>query len=308
MLQRLFVAVLSLMATTLPAQIQVKLAQAPSGDPATHPPFEAGVTLLATVTYPTNKTLWIGYQIIEESRPYTKGTSVRLQFLFERPSEPRRQSARQAVIKGVDEVRSFLTNRFGAVTCKTSLDHDQVDMLWLLHDLGFQSSTSSMEKALPGQAPVAACDGCSIAPFEMVHFLGLADLYDASARWHQQLDPQVYWGNRVSHLGRMLYLARSLMGDDLFLLGDVQGEQAGFVWGSIAADGRGEVVELFVNERVRGRGLGRHLLSAVEQSLQKAGASRITLDVSSRNIAAMRFYERQGYQRGRNSFYRVWEP
>jgi len=52
---------------------------------------------------------------------------------------------------------------------------------------------------------------------------------------------------------------------------------------------------LAVNKRLRGQGIGSHILSHIEARAQQAGLTKVALMVSIDNQPARRFYERNGY-------------
>ncbi|MGQ7957408.1 GNAT family acetyltransferase [Pseudomonas sp. SP16.1] len=82
---------------------------------------------------------------------------------------------------------------------------------------------------------------------------------------------------------------------ELFLVGEVDGQlvasaMAGF-------DGhRGWVNYLAVCPTQRRRGLGRQLMTAVEQRLEALGCPKLNLQVRDGNQAVLAFYERLGYR------------
>jgi ribosomal protein S18 acetylase RimI-like enzyme len=69
----------------------------------------------------------------------------------------------------------------------------------------------------------------------------------------------------------------------------------GFLHGTIARDGTGEIEAIGVLPRARGRGLGRWLLRRSEQLLDEEGAREIQLRVAESNDAAMSLYVEEGY-------------
>jgi [ribosomal protein S18]-alanine N-acetyltransferase len=73
----------------------------------------------------------------------------------------------------------------------------------------------------------------------------------------------------------------------------------------IAAGWRGYVVTLDVAAEYRRRGLAGQMMQAVEMLAEEAGALRMELHVFTENEAAIRFYERIGYERiaRRHRFY-----
>jgi ribosomal-protein-alanine N-acetyltransferase len=77
------------------------------------------------------------------------------------------------------------------------------------------------------------------------------------------------------------------------------GTMAGFVIVQIegaAAERYGYVVTIDVAVEWRRGGLGRELLARAEQKVREAGVGRMGLHVAVDNDAAIRFYERMGYQ------------
>lgn len=76
------------------------------------------------------------------------------------------------------------------------------------------------------------------------------------------------------------------------------GEQA---VGSIAlipfAPGTGEIKRVFVEPEWRGRGISQALLAAIEEQAQAMGYERVCLETGQPQVAAVRLYERAGYQR-----------
>jgi ribosomal protein S18 acetylase RimI-like enzyme len=59
---------------------------------------------------------------------------------------------------------------------------------------------------------------------------------------------------------------------------------------------RGWVYYLAVDQRVRGRGLGSQMMSDAEAWLRGSGTPKLNLMVRTSNAAALRFYERLGYE------------
>lgn len=59
--------------------------------------------------------------------------------------------------------------------------------------------------------------------------------------------------------------------------------------------GLGEIKRMYVVPRARSRGVGTHLLVALENAARKLGYERVRLDTGSRQPAAKLIYERAGY-------------
>jgi GNAT superfamily N-acetyltransferase len=62
-----------------------------------------------------------------------------------------------------------------------------------------------------------------------------------------------------------------------------------------AVDGR--IMGLVVDDRWRGRGLGKHLMQHMERWCQERGAGRVLLTSANRRADAHRFYDAIGYER-----------
>lgn len=58
----------------------------------------------------------------------------------------------------------------------------------------------------------------------------------------------------------------------------------------------GMIDELWVREKVRGRGMGSEALSALQKTLQAAGVRALSLEVAESNEKAVRIYARAGFQ------------
>ena len=70
------------------------------------------------------------------------------------------------------------------------------------------------------------------------------------------------------------------------------------------AGGQGEIANLAVDERARGRGLGAILLEAALEEARRQGAEEVFLEVRSSNARARQLYESRGFiEVGRRSRY-----
>ena len=58
----------------------------------------------------------------------------------------------------------------------------------------------------------------------------------------------------------------------------------------------GFVDELWIREKVRGRGMGSEALLALMKALAEAGVKALSLEVSAQNANAIRIYERAGFR------------
>ena len=84
---------------------------------------------------------------------------------------------------------------------------------------------------------------------------------------------------------------------------EVDGEAAGFVacdatWHSFFDEDVGEIHEIVVARKYKGKGIGKKLMEVAENYLKSKGHRKIELWVGERNHAARRFYEKLGYTAG----------
>jgi len=87
----------------------------------------------------------------------------------------------------------------------------------------------------------------------------------------------------------------------LWLVADVDGVPVGTVWGELFPehDRSGltvHVVSFRVHDSFQNRGIGSHLLRAVEEEARLRGRRVATLFVAQDNGGAIRLYERHGYR------------
>lgn len=102
------------------------------------------------------------------------------------------------------------------------------------------------------------------------------------------------WIDEVLNL--MLSVRRSGdMDNELYILRDERGERAGLLWMGISkdqftCDGTGYVLQVYVEERLRRRGLGKALMRSAEEWCREKGLFSLTLNVGSVNETAKRLY------------------
>jgi [ribosomal protein S18]-alanine N-acetyltransferase len=88
--------------------------------------------------------------------------------------------------------------------------------------------------------------------------------------------------------------SESPAGDTIVLVASAADEIVGAALGLLQADD-GHVVDLAVAPRVRRRGVGRRLLSALTAELRTRGARAITLEVRAGNLSALSLYRGAGF-------------
>ena len=71
---------------------------------------------------------------------------------------------------------------------------------------------------------------------------------------------------------------------------------ASFGWSIELGGMDGFVDELWIREKVRGRGMGSEALLALMKALAEAGVKALSLEVSAQNANAIRIYERAGFR------------
>ena len=78
------------------------------------------------------------------------------------------------------------------------------------------------------------------------------------------------------------------------------GQAIGYALGRIGDHGPTTVYvsDLWVDEAARGRGLGRELLRRISEEAAVRGTTHVLLDVDSRNVDALTFYRRLGFEEG----------
>ena len=82
----------------------------------------------------------------------------------------------------------------------------------------------------------------------------------------------------------------------LFLIARVDGDLAGCVGLRTLTPGIGEIKCLFVRPRFRGHGLGRRLLTAVEEAARERGHAHLRLDTMAELVEARSLYADAGYR------------
>lgn len=99
--------------------------------------------------------------------------------------------------------------------------------------------------------------------------------------------------------GALAWLAEDTAGNPLGYLLAVT--QFSLEYGGIAA----EIDELYVQESVRGTGLGVVLLNTAEESLRALGVCCLQLQLATHNLEAREFYRRHGFTR--RAGYELWD-
>lgn len=134
---------------------------------------------------------------------------------------------------------------------------------------------------------------------------GLAAMGAALARLHHELDPQRFFTDDDIEEGYRSWFARERTRGEAFLrvVDDEQGRLAGYAYGRMHgvnwADLLGAhaaLVDLYVREDARGRGMGAALVEDFCAWAKEKGAPRVVLKTASRNASAQRAFARLGFR------------
>lgn len=90
--------------------------------------------------------------------------------------------------------------------------------------------------------------------------------------------------------------AEFVLPDGRFVIGYLEGEPVASGGLRRHVDGEVEIKRMYVAPHVRGRGLSRLLLQALEERARAMGASRIVLETGERQPEAIRLYQTSGYE------------
>ena len=88
---------------------------------------------------------------------------------------------------------------------------------------------------------------------------------------------------------------------------DEDGRPGGYTTGHVRENGRGEIGLVAVDERARGRGVGRELVAAVLSDLRARGLSRASVVTQGMNVGAQRLYQSLGFRTRRlQTWHHLW--
>jgi ribosomal protein S18 acetylase RimI-like enzyme len=88
--------------------------------------------------------------------------------------------------------------------------------------------------------------------------------------------------------------------DGVALVAEEDGQPIGYALARFGDHGPTTVYvsDLWVDEAARGRGLGRELLRRISEAAAARGTTHVLLDVDTRNVDALTFYRRLGFEEG----------
>ncbi|MGH9756965.1 MAG: GNAT family N-acetyltransferase [Candidatus Acidiferrales bacterium] len=115
-----------------------------------------------------------------------------------------------------------------------------------------------------------------------------------------ELAAQLSYPSSPEEIARRLAGMRDSRDHAVFVAAQEDGEIAGwlgvFVYRSVEADARAEISGLVVDEKLRSRGIGRHLIARAELWAREAGCRSIGLRSNVLRDKAHEFYLRHGYR------------
>lgn len=95
----------------------------------------------------------------------------------------------------------------------------------------------------------------------------------------------------------LLHPEQVASGRGSFLLATMDGEPVGCGAVRRIAERTGEIKRMYVRPAVRGSGVGRALLEALEDEARTLGMTRLVLETGVRQVEAIALYERMGFTR-----------
>ncbi len=151
-----------------------------------------------------------------------------------------------------------------------------------------------------GQRLATEDKSLKIVRAEREHLSSLAALFDLYRQFYGQ-QPDARLASRF--IGDNIRKERSVV----LLALDSAGKALGFTqlypgWCSVSASPTWVLYDLFVDNSVRQRGVGRALMQAAESMARKSRASRIDLETAVDNYTAQALYESLGYERERDFY------
>jgi ribosomal protein S18 acetylase RimI-like enzyme len=151
------------------------------------------------------------------------------------------------------------------------------------------------------RAPTSA----NVRPARPEDLPALARLGAKLARAHHGFDPaRFFLPEEPIEAGYAWWLGKELRNRRAVVLAaESRGRVVGYAYGRLEArdwnllrDACGVAVDLWVEPRARGGGLGRALVDALLAALEARGAERVVLYVASNNPEARRLFERLGFR------------
>lgn len=133
---------------------------------------------------------------------------------------------------------------------------------------------------------------------------GVGELAGRLVRMHHDLDPKRFMALPDAARGYARYLGSELDKDDMVLLVAVtgSGDVVGYAYARVEGrdynellEAHGKLHDVYVDETVRGRGVGEALVREAVARLTAKGAPRVVLSTAVQNASAQRLFQRLGF-------------
>jgi ribosomal protein S18 acetylase RimI-like enzyme len=146
----------------------------------------------------------------------------------------------------------------------------------------------------------------AIRPAREADVPALARLGSGLARWHHRLDPARFMAPEPLEPGYAWWLGKEVANPRAVVLAAVRpgrGRIVGYAYGRLEGrdwntlrEGCGVGVDLVVDPRARGSGIGRRLLGELVKRLGEKGAPYVVIQVAEGNPRARRFFASLGFR------------
>lgn len=131
----------------------------------------------------------------------------------------------------------------------------------------------------------------------------VAEFSIALAEQHLSYDPARFARLITREGGERFYARQSESQDAAVLVAELDGNIVGFAYLQYEPVLYAEFAvkaawlhDIFVDELVRGRNIGKRLLDAVAAEAKSLGANKVLLSVAAKNTMAQGFFEKQGFR------------
>jgi ribosomal protein S18 acetylase RimI-like enzyme len=143
-----------------------------------------------------------------------------------------------------------------------------------------------------------------IRPATPLDLPAIGKLAGELVRMHHGFDPKRFMLATGVEDGYARFFRSELDNDDAIILAaELDGEIAGYTYARIEprnwndlVDAHGTLHDIFVDARMRRRGLARQLLTEILERLASKGAPRVLLHTATQNLAARRLFSSFGFR------------
>src|SRR6185369_14231505 len=135
---------------------------------------------------------------------------------------------------------------------------------------------------------------------ESVGAEGVAEIAALAGVIWRSCYPGIISGAQIEYMLQRIYdpavMRREIEGGVEYFRATAEGELRGFAACGPDSPGTYKLHKLYVHPDAQGQGVGRALLSRVEERARAGGAHTLILNVNKRNERAIQVYRRQGFQ------------